>query len=332
MLSPIRTAPPQLLGDHPVFASRDIDDARAQVARRYCAHDLQLAGTGEGFDCRMHSVALGALSLNVLAYGADVAITPGRLNDFYLVQIPLAGRAEIRYGDQSADSDCASAVVLSPHQPVAMRWHAGCTQLMLHIPRALLEQRAAGACDDAAAPLEFALGLPQSAGPTAGWCRMVRDLAHNIDSHGAAWLRHPAAVASLQDMLLAGLLGLQPQVSRPQAPAPEALPRHLQRATGFIRAQAEQAVGVADIARAACVSVRALEEGFRRHLGTTPNAYLRMVRLQLVREQLQAAARDGRPVSVFEVAYRYGFFHLGRFSAYYKAEFGEPPSAALRPH
>lgn len=330
MLSPLRTGPPRLLQDHPVFTSRDIDDAREQVARLFCAHGLQQVGAKPALDCHMHRVPLGALSLNYLGYGADVEITPGCLDSFFLVQIPLSGQAEIRYGRQRADSDARTAVVLSPDQPVAMRWRAGCAQLMLHIPRALIEQRVSASPDGPGPRLDFALALPEAAGPGAGWCRMVLDLAHNIDAHGAAWLHHAAAVASLQDMLLAGLLSLQPHDQAAAAPTPEALPRHVQRATDFMRAQAEQALGVADIARAACVSVRALEEGFRRHLGTTPGAYLRSVRLQQVHEQLRAAAREGRALSLFEVAYRYGFFHLGRFSAYYKAQFGEPPSATLK--
>ena len=68
----------------------------------------------------------------------------------------------------------------------------------------------------------------------------------------------------------------------------------------------------------------------RRHLGTTPGAYLRTVRLHQVHAQLRAAAREGRAVPLYEMAYRYGFFHLGRFSAYYTAQFGEPPSATLK--
>lgn len=330
MLAPSRTGPPRLLQQHPVFTSHDIDHAREHVARLFCAHGLQQVGASQVLDCHMHRVALGALSLNYLGYGAEVEISPGCLDSFYLVQIPLAGRADIRYGGQRVDSDTTTAVVLSPHQPVTMRWHADCAQLMLHIPRPLIEQRMAATPDGPGAPLDFALALPQDAGITAGWCRMVLDLAHNIDAHGTAWLGHAGAVASLQDMLLAGLLSLQPHDRVAPALAACALPRHVQRATEFIRAQAEQALSVTDIARAACVSVRALEEGFRRHLDTTPGVYLRTVRLQQVHEQLRAAAREGRAVPLFELAYRYGFFHLGRFAAYYKAQFGESPSATLK--
>ncbi len=332
MLSPVRASTPILLQDHPVFTSRDIEHARAEVARVFCAHDLRQVGAAQQLDCRMHRVGVGALSLNYLCYGADVDITPGPLTDFYLVQIPLAGQADIHYGRQQLRSDAATAVVLSPHQPVAMRWQADCAQVLLHIPRALMEQRAADAPDAASAPLDYQLALAQRSGPTAAWCQMVLDLAHNISAHGAAWLRHEAAAAALQEVLLRGLLALQPH-SRSQAPRPPpapALPRHVRRAQEFIETQADQAVTLADMARAACVSERALQEGFRRHLGTTPGAYLRTVRLQQVREQLRAAEREGRAVSLFELAYRYGFFHLGRFSAYYKAQFGEPPSATLK--
>ena len=335
MLSPLRNSPPRLLQDHPVFVSRDVDEARAQVARMFCAHQLQTLGPAQPLECRMRHVALGALSLNYLTYGAEVAIAPGCLENFYLVQIPLCGQAEVRYGAQHADSNVNTAVILSPHQPINMRWHSGCAQLILHIPRPLIEQLVATDPHEPSAPLEFALPLAQGSGPTAGWCQMVRDLARNIDAHGGAWLQHAAARSALQDMLLGGLLGLQPyqlsQAGDTHQPS-AALPPYLQRAIDCIQAQAEQALGISDIARAACVSVRTLEEGFRRSLNTTPHAYLRRVRLQRIHGLLQQAARQGQPLSLFEVAYRFGFFHLGRFSAYYKAQFGVSPSATLRPH
>ncbi len=332
MLSPPRTGSP-LLQDHPVFASRDIEHARAQVARVFCTHDLRQVDAGQRLDCRMHRVGVGALSLNYLCYGADVDITPGLLNDFYLVQIPLSGRADIRYGRQQVHSDAATAVILSPHQGVAMRWQADCAQILLHIPRALMEQRAADDPEQPHASLDYQLALPQRSGPAAPWCQMVLDLARNIDANGAAWLRHPAATAALQDVLLRGLIGLQPHSQNAQqrgtAPAP-ALPRHVRRAQEFIEAQADQAITLVDIARAACVSERALQEGFQRHLGTTPHALLRDVRLDRVHAQLRAAANGGQPVALHDVAHRHGFFHLGRFSAYYKARFGETPSVTLQ--
>ena len=73
---------------------------------------------------------------------------------------------------------------------------------------------------------------------------------------------------------------------------------------------------------AAGVGVRALQAGFRRSLGTTPLAYLRDHRLDLAR---QALATGREPVT--QVAFRFGFAHLGRFSAVYRERFGESPRA-----
>lgn len=331
MLAPLRVDPPVLLGGHPVFTSCDIDQAREQVARVFCPHGLQQTRTAQRLDCHFHRVGLGSLSINYLAYGAEVDITPGYLDNFYLVQIPLAGQADIRYGTQDTQSDCSAAVILSPYQPVSMRWRAGCAQVLLYIPRALMEKRTAEMFGAHCARLEYEPKLAQCDSPTAGWCQTVVDLARNIDAHGTGWLQHEAAVASVQDFLMRSLLTLQPHnhSQRLQATPPLVLPRHMQRAQEFMDAFADQPLTVADIARAACVSVRALEEGFRRHRNTTPLAHLRELRLLRIRDHLRTAARSGVQVSLFEVAYRYGFFHLGRFAAYYKARFGETPSATL---
>ncbi|MFD7451845.1 helix-turn-helix transcriptional regulator [Kitasatospora sp. NPDC059827] len=92
-----------------------------------------------------------------------------------------------------------------------------------------------------------------------------------------------------------------------------------------------EAVSVADIARAARTSLPSLRQGFRTHLNTTPLAYLRQLRLDHAHRDLLAIA-DGRAQgTVTDVAYRWGFTHLGRFSAAYRGSFGQPPSRTLRP-
>ena len=345
MLSPVRPTAPTLLEQHPVFISHDIDDARAQVGRIFCPHDLQQLHSQQRLDCRLHHIALGELSLNYLCYGADVEIVPGALDDFYLVQIPLSGQAHIQYGQQHTLSDARTAVILSPHQPVHMRWQGDCAQVLLHIPRRLMEQYAAQTLGDASTGqnqrepyrLDYQLSLAQHSGATASWCQMLLDLVRNIDQHGSTWLQHSGAAQSMQDFLLRSLLNLQPHNLQPhdrstsgQRRQESALPRHIQRAQDFIHAQAEQSISVADIAQAACISVRALEEGFRRHLGSSPNSYLRDLRLDLVQQRLSQGRTQGAPVaSVLEVAQQFGFFHMGRFAGYYKQRFGESPSTTL---
>jgi transcriptional regulator GlxA family with amidase domain len=72
---------------------------------------------------------------------------------------------------------------------------------------------------------------------------------------------------------------------------------------------------------------RAVQYMFRRHLDTTPMAYLRRIRLDRAHRDLLAA--DPSHDTVSAIATRWGFAHTGRFSQVYRAEFGESPSVTL---
>lgn len=316
------------LAAYPFFRSSDAEESRLHVARVFCPHELKQVTGRHAFASRHNLVRLNETALNYLTYGTDVDILPGELQSFFLVQMPLAGTAAVRCGRQEVLSGVDTASILSPHEYTEMRWHHDNRQLLLWIPRQSLEQRLAehlGEMPDQ--PLSFRLALPQREGLTQSWCRMLADLASNIDHSGADWLRFRSTVAALEDCLLRGLLQLhQHNYSERLATPPREAgkPRHVQRAIDYVQAHIEDGISVGDIARAACVSVRALEEGFRKHCDTTPLVYLREVRLDRVRKALVNLPLHGE--SVTDIAHRYGFVHLGRFSAYYKARFGETPS------
>jgi transcriptional regulator GlxA family with amidase domain len=85
---------------------------------------------------------------------------------------------------------------------------------------------------------------------------------------------------------------------------------------------------VAELAEIAGMSVRSLQEGFRRHVGCAPMAYLQQVRLLRAHDALRRA--DPTRITVAAVAHRWGFAHLGRFAAAYRTRFGQTPSETLR--
>jgi transcriptional regulator GlxA family with amidase domain len=108
----------------------------------------------------------------------------------------------------------------------------------------------------------------------------------------------------------------------------DATPTALARAIAFIDINADIDISIIDIARAACVSVRAVQLAFRRNLDTTPTAYLRRVRLARAREALVAAGpQDGTTVT--QTAARWGFADPSRFAAAYRIAYGELPSHTL---
>lgn len=107
-----------------------------------------------------------------------------------------------------------------------------------------------------------------------------------------------------------------------------ACPQTVRRAIAFIESHPDAPISVVDIARAAYVTPRALQLAFRRHVGTTPMAYLRRVRLDHGRADLLAAEpSDGQTVTA--IAVRWGFT-ASSFAEQYRAAYGELPSQTLR--
>jgi AraC-like DNA-binding protein len=107
----------------------------------------------------------------------------------------------------------------------------------------------------------------------------------------------------------------------------ETMPRHVRLAIDFMNANAAKPIYIRDVAAACGVTARSLETGFREAIDMTPLAYLRQIRLDAARKELQAGFGSHK---VGDVARRWGFVDLGRFSARYRQAFGELPSETRR--
>lgn len=103
--------------------------------------------------------------------------------------------------------------------------------------------------------------------------------------------------------------------------------KRLRLAAEYVHAYADQVITPADIATAAGLHTRTLQQLMSEHLGASPSTYLRHVRLDRVRQDLLAG--DAHTTRVADVARRWGFGNLGRFSAAYATRFGEQPRDTL---
>ena len=80
------------------------------------------------------------------------------------------------------------------------------------------------------------------------------------------------------------------------------------------------------MSKATGLSPRTLQRTFQAEYGLCPQEWLRVERLNRVRRDLLNASAH---TSVTQTATRWGFFHFGRFSQYYRELFGERPSETL---
>ncbi len=308
------------------FRAADVDEARELVAREFNPHQLCPLSTAGVREARFHSVRLGDIGLNYLDYGASVRIAPADMETFHLVQIPLSGKAEIVSGVDRIVSDVTLASVPSPTRRLVMRWDAGNPQIIVWLDREALQRQLTRLLGrPLERPLHFELGMDLGT-PAARAFRSVVDMLVRELDDGLP----PTALAEVAQLLMTRLLLAQPgshteALARPQGGVP---PKLIRQAAELIEAHADEPLTVADVAEAVGVGVRALQEGFRRHLDTTPMAYLREIRLR--RAAAELAAADPARVTVTDVAARWGFLQLGRFSVRYKELIGESPSTTLR--
>ncbi|TQR87923.1 AraC family transcriptional regulator [Mycobacterium hodleri] len=143
----------------------------------------------------------------------------------------------------------------------------------------------------------------------------------------------PLVLAAAGRLLAATVLAAFPNTTGNLADVDErgsdaAHPALLRRAMDYIEEHAADDVGIGDVAGAVYVTPRALQYMFRRHLDSTPMAYLRRVRLDHVHRDLVTADRGTTTVTA--TAARWGFAHTGRFAVLYRATYGQSPHVTLR--
>lgn len=318
---------PDLLACRPILHSRDIEETRAFLSARAVALDpLGDERDRAGFDARYNGLYLPRMWLGYIRYGAKVALRISASRDEYWVHFPLNGRIEVAAGRDVLDFDPAHAAVTSPADVYGLKTDARSARLCLSIHGDALRQHLADLLDDAPAePLRLVRTIELQAGFGLGFARLVHAIARDFCASGN--LAHPLVANDFEQLVLTSLLLSVPHnhsvalLRRERRVAP----RDVRRAEDYIHAHAADPVALGDLAGACGVAGRTLLQHFRTVHGVSPMRYLRNHRLQRVRDDLLAPEAG----NVSAVAARWGFAHLGRFAAAYRARFGESPSATL---
>jgi AraC-like DNA-binding protein len=312
------------MGDGTEVLIRDVDRALTVGGQVYYPHRVDILGDAAAFAMRLRSARVGPLLIGSLGYDVEVRIeTTAALETSYEVNVPLCGQLESWVDGRAVVGDPATAIVTPPSSSSVLRgFGPGRPLLGFKIDRAALDThyRALwGSRTDLPRTLPPTIDLRRD--PGRQWWTLASALRDHLTEAGP--LAHPLVSRPLAESVLSGLLlAWIGEIS--QTPARPAV---IDNAVGFIEANAAEPLTVAQIARAAGCGVRALQQGFACHLGTTPIAYLRSVRLARAHAELVTA--DPERTSVNDISWRWGFTHPGRFAAAYRAAYGQPPSRTL---
>lgn len=309
-----------------LFASATLEQAGAIVGRIFKPCQVDLVDRGARADVRMHHIPMGEISLNRLRYSSRVDIAPCLLKDFYLVQMPLHGNATVVSAGQQVSSSPHLATVINPEDVTQMRWEPGNDQFLLRISRALLENTLIGQLGQPLnEPLRFATDFRWQENPA--WCALTGYLME-CASQGLELDKHRLIRQQIEQLVATTLL--QSHRHNHQQPGQHKRtairPSHVRRVQDYIHAHAHESLSAETLADIGGVSLRGLYAGFKNFLGVSPMQYLRDTRMERVRAELLT----GEANNVTGVALRWGFAHMGRFSAEYKMRFGETPSQSIR--
>lgn len=251
---------------------------------------------------------------------------------FYLIHLATGGSARARLGDFAGETVARRrGLVASPDMPLELGYgpDVPCETLTTRIDRSLVEaQLEAMLGEPLRTPLRFAPELRSDEGPAAALERLL-DFFFGELVGAPSLYRAPVLVSSMSEAIVGALLLAQPHSHTHllHRPAPDAGPRAVAVAAQYMEAHAIEPLRMADVARAANVSVRVLEKSFRAARGITPAQFLRARRLALAHGRLLAATPETK---VTAVAAEFGFLNVGRFSAEHRAQFGELPGETLR--
>lgn len=311
---------------HTVLSTRDLDEARFRISEKFCDHSLEVIDNRAQLSVLHNTVRGRNISVNFLSYGAEVAVNPGMLGEFYLFHINLSGRANIQHRGEEMTADVQAGTMLNPDRPARLRWAADCSKLLFQIDRTHLEtvaQTLIGA--PLPGPIRFDMRVDfktpegqqlQRAFVASAAAVERRSLFHRPGSLSDLHIEYDLAHAllTLQNSNISHIIAGADHGSKPG---------EIRRAIGYIHANISEPITIVDIAAAAGINVRTLQKTCRRTFDKTPMEMLRDARLDAARYLLLARCET---LSVSEAAYSCGFSHLGRFSHYYRERFGQSPS------
>ena len=308
-----------------LLRTSDLAEAIDAVSRIYCPHEVQVRGSNRGASAALEVIHGGIQPVVGLRYSTPVRIDAGDFRNLMLMMTCVDGSATAVQQDSSAAWRRGQTLPQSPGLSTRLDFDGRFAQTSVRLDIERLETLCSRWLNfPLDHPLRFEL-QPFSAELETAWAQAV---ALIVSYERMNIVLPQAAATSLDEFMLSLVLAQHPhnysddlrRLSR------AALPRIVREAEHWMRTSGPE-TSVSRVAARLGVSLRSLEAGFREWRQTTPTQYLRKVRLDAARTELVAPSES---TTVTSVALANGFFHLPRFSAYYRTAFDEAPAQTLR--
>lgn len=311
------------------FRTGDLDVIRDVGGRVLVPHKVTCAGKVSP-QARMNAAQLEHTTLAYLRYESDIRMAAPTTESMYFFTLPLSGRSEVSRGGHEVEASTPlRGAAFRTEDSGAITLDRDFTMLFVRVERCALERQLESILGrEIRSPIVFDFAMDLTSAALRTWVDSVRLLQSELERTFSAEKR-TLITAQIEELVIAGLLSGQPHNYSDELHGhpPSTHPRVIRRAVELLEHRPEQPWTLRELAGQLGISVRTLQDGFSRHLGMPPITYLREIRLARAHAELVQGA-TGTTVSA--TACTWGFTHLGRFAAAYRARYGEHPSETLR--
>lgn len=259
--------------------------------------------------------------------GSGFAFYPDVELDAVLLWCGLKGDIVIEHAGRQEHVGPNDVVITSARSTKRVTYESPYHGILLGVSSAAVKREMASFLGhEVEGPLDFMTRVDARGREGAGLVALASALQAGLSGESAL-LSSPLGLRQHKDAAIAMMMlaAGKEAVEDWSGPVSQLSLQELRRADEFMRDHAHEPIGIGDVAQHLGISVRKLQYTFRRHRDTTPLAVLRRFRLEGVRRDLGTPEAG----SIAEVALRWGFTNLGRFSRQYRGEFQEKPSQTL---
>lgn len=275
------------------------------------------------------AIRLASVKFGFVEYGTDTTLAFEESADHYIIALPLKGRQTLLQNNQSITTESGNGLIFSPTKNAELKLDSAYSGRFVCIKKQSIDLQLSKLINkENYIPVKFDINMSTLNDHGACWWRTIEYLEQEYRCTNALFADSPFT-DQVERLIITGLLLCQSHNYSVQLRMNNkaVLPSYVRRAQTFILKHLQDQITCDDIVAAADVPKRTLYAGFRRFLGISPISYLHKTRMESARQELLTSEVD---ISITNVAMKWQFNHLGRFSTKYKSRFGESPSETLK--
>ncbi|OBK16370.1 helix-turn-helix transcriptional regulator [Mycobacterium asiaticum] len=309
--------------------TKDLGEAESVLSANISKMRIRTACADESALFRIERAFVGSIAFDSAECGIDFSYEMAPPDNILLCRVVSGGLQERPQGRSAATYRTGEAGVIGANSgvPCEGKVQQGHYEQLLIKPSLLSSVAAERPGSDKPVRLTGSVPISREASrqlsETIGYVGRVAASRHAQENRLIA--------SGVERYVASTLLATLPNTARSEPTRQErrdSSPVLLRRAVAYVEDNAHDDITLTDIATAVYVTPRALQYMFRKYRHCTPTEYLRRVRLQ--RAHLDLVAADHSAISVGDIARRWGFGHLGRFSVLYRQTYGRSPHLTLR--